>query len=206
MVFGGEVFWRMNEIARGAESVIFLEKNEIIKERVKKGYRLKQIDEKLRKTRTKGEVKLLTEAKKNGIPVPQVLKKEENTIVMEFINGLNLKENLEKFSEKERKEICKKIGSNISLLHKAGMIHGDLTTSNMVYYNNEVYFIDFGLGFFSNKTEDRAVDLLLLEKALESKHYRISKECFDVILREYDNKEVIKKLSEIKKRGRYVER
>lgn len=196
----------MKEIARGAESVIFMEGNKITKKRIKKGYRLKSIDEKLRKTRTKREIKLLSEAKRNGVPVPQILRKEENTIIMEFINGLNLKENLEKFSKNKRKEICKKISNNINMLHKARIIHGDLTTSNMIYYSNNVYFIDFGLGFFSNKIEDKAVDLLLLEKALKSKHYKISKECFSIILKNYYNEIAIKKLREIKKRGRYAKK
>lgn len=196
----------MREIARGAESVIFLDNGKIIKKRIKKSYRLKQIDEKLRKTRTKGEIKLMLEARKNGVPVPQILGKEEDVITMEFINGLNLKENLEKFNQDERDGICKKVGNNINILHNAGIIHGDLTTSNMIYYKNNVYFIDFGLGFFSNKIEDKAVDLLLLEKALESKHYKVSNKCFSIILKEYNNKEVIKRLSEIKKRGRYVKK
>ena len=75
---------------------------------------------------------------------------------------------------------------------------------------NKIFFIDFGLSFFSDKTEDKAVDLHLLKKALESKHYKIFEECFKAALEGYkksDNYEaIIKRFQIVEKRGRYKER
>ncbi|HLC62675.1 MAG TPA: O-sialoglycoprotein endopeptidase, partial [Candidatus Nanoarchaeia archaeon] len=81
------------------------------------------------------------------------------------------------------------------------------TTSNMIY-SKEIYFIDFGLSFFSEKAEDKAVDLHLLKEALESKHYKIWEECFKSVLEAYKKEanksgETLKRLEAVEKRGRY---
>jgi len=93
------------------------------------------------------------------------------------------------------------------MLHNHLIIHGDLTTSNMIL-NKEIYFIDFGLSFFSEKAEDKAVDLHLLKEGLESKHYRIWEECFRCALEAYrkeanKSSETLKRLEIVEKRGRY---
>ena len=72
----------------------------------------------------------------------------------------------------------------------------------------EIYFIDFGLSYFSHKIEDKAVDLHLLKQALESKHYKVWEKCFKAALKAYkkeseDTKEVLKRLETVEKRGRY---
>jgi TP53 regulating kinase-like protein len=82
-----------------------------------------------------------------------------------------------------------------------------LTTSNIIL-NKETYFIDFGLSFFSEKAEDRAVDLHLLKEGLESKHYRIWEECFRCALEAYkkeakNSEATLKRLEAVEKRGRY---
>ena len=74
-------------------------------------------------------------------------------------------------------------------------------------FNKEIHFIDFGLSFFSNKVEDKAVDLNVLWQALHSKHYDIAKECFDTILEAYkeNHKEadqILTRLTVVQKRGR----
>jgi TP53 regulating kinase-like protein len=51
-----------------------------------------------------------------------------------------------------------------------GVIHGDLTTSNMIYKDGQIYLIDFGLSYVKNSIEDRAVDLYVLERAFISTH------------------------------------
>ncbi|MAG50631.1 Kae1-associated kinase Bud32, partial [archaeon] len=106
-----------------------------------------------------------------------------------------------------QKKICEKIGKNISILHDNDIVHGDLTTSNMILKKDKVYFIDFGLGFISDKTEDKAVDLHLLKKALMTKHYRIFEKSFENVLKGYkenkDFKEVLNRLEKVESRGRY---
>ena len=93
-------------------------------------------------------------------------------IIMPFINGKKLSEHLDEFPLTKQKQICKQIGKSIAKLHKNNIIHGDLTTSNMILKDNKTYFIDFGLGFISQRYEDKAVDLHLLKQALEAKHFR----------------------------------
>ena len=139
----------------------------VIKDRISKGYRISEIDEKLRKSRTKSEAKIIEKAN-NFIPVPRILKTDKFQIEMEFIDGKKLSENLDNFPEKRQFEVCEQIGENTAKLHDNNIIHGDLTTSNMILVNeckeNKVYFIDFGLSFISHRAEDKAVDLHLLKR------------------------------------------
>ena len=191
-------------IARGAEAVLVLNKNNLIKQRIEKHYRLKEIDESLRKRRTKKEVKLLNEI---GF-APNVIDSDKFNIEMEFIDGELMKEYLERVDKKERISICKQIGRNVAEMHDKKIIHGDLTTSNMIVRDGRVYFIDFGLGFESMKFEDKAVDLHLLRQALESKHYQHYNECFEAVIEGYKQsgnyKDVFKRLEKVELRGRYI--
>lgn len=195
-------------IARGAEAVINLENNQILKERVKKSYRLNQLDETLRKKRNRAEASLLREARRAGAAVPQVLEESEFSIRIEFIGGIKVKDALAKDN---CKELAEKIAASVAKLHDKGIIHGDLTTSNMILKDGKIFFIDFGLGFFSSKIEDKATDLYLLHEALESTHFSVLEKAWKAILHAYsegfsDADKVIKTLAEIEKRGRYRER
>jgi len=116
-------------IQQAAEAIIIKQGNNIIKRRIKKSYRLEEIDNKLRKQKTKKEAKLLDKLK-NIINVPKLIKVKENEIIMQFINGKKLSENLESLKNKEK--IMKQLGEEISKLHNNNIIHGDLTTSNMI--------------------------------------------------------------------------
>ncbi|MBD3252104.1 Kae1-associated serine/threonine protein kinase [Candidatus Pacearchaeota archaeon] len=188
---------------QGAEAIIFLEKNIIKKQRVKKNYRVKKLDRNLRKKRTKSEARIISRLR-NIIPVPKILETDNQEIIsMEYINGKKLSENLEKLNWKN---ICKNIGQNISKLHDQNIIHGDLTTSNMILKNNQVYFIDFGLAFHSYKIEDKAVDLHLLKQALGAKHFKIAYKATEIILKNYksrDYKKILGRLNTVESRGRY---
>lgn len=192
-------------IQKGAEAIISLEKNKIIKSRIKKSYRVKVLDEKLRKSRTKAEAKIINKLK-NSVPVPKIIKTDnKQEIIMEFIDGKKLSEHLENLNYKK---ICKLMAENITQMHNQDIIHGDLTTSNMIYKPEEdkVYFIDFGLGFHSYKIEDKAVDLHLLQQALEAKHHKISEKCVNIILKNYEadkSKQILERIKAIEKRGRY---
>ncbi len=196
----------MEIIAQGAEAVLLKDKNEIIKERIKKNYRIKEIDERLRKFRTKREAKVID--KLEGIS-PKLIEMDDKKmkIEMEFIEGKLLRDYLD---EKNFEEICNKIGENIAFIHDQNIIHGDLTTSNMILKNNEIKFIDFGLSFFSHKIEDKAVDMHLLKQALESKHYEFWERAFNSVLKGYKksqtSNEVIKRLEQVEKRGRYKQK
>jgi len=194
-------------IGKGAEAVLIKKNDQLIKDRIKKSYRISYLDLKLRKTRTKKESKLLQKASEL-IPVPTLIKTDEKEkIEMSFIKGKKLSESLDEL--KNSLEICKKIGENIAKLHDENIIHGDLTTSNMIYEEKErkVYFIDFGLGYESSKIEDKAVDLHLIKQALEAKHFKDYEKFFKEILEGYkiskNHKEVLKRLEKVESRGRY---
>ena len=194
----------------GAEAIIILDKGKIIKKREKKSYRINELDEKIRKLRTRMETKLLEKASKL-IPVPKIIEVNEKEILMEFVKGKKLSDELESFPMVRQLRIFRQIGKNIAKLHNSNIIHGDLTTSNMIFNeeNNKVYFIDFGLGFGSHKIEDKAVDLHLLKQALEAKHFNNWEKLFDEVLKGYktskDHKKVFERFKKVEKRGRYKE-
>ena len=192
-------------IAQGAEAKLFLEVNTIIKNRFPKTYRLKEIDVKLRGFRTRREAKILQKLEAIGFPAPRLISNnEKENLVISNCKGKLVKGPLYKSNQKK---ICEEIGKKIAVLHNNSIIHHDLTTSNMVI-GKELFLIDFGLSFFSEKAEDKAVDLHLLKEGLESKHYKIWKECFDIALEAYkkearNSNETLKRLEIVEKRGRY---
>tara|TARA_Y100000310_G_scaffold280679_1_gene300578 strand:+ start:217 stop:819 length:603 start_codon:yes stop_codon:yes gene_type:complete len=195
----------MKKIAQGAEAKLYLTDSKIIKDRFKKGYRIKEIDQKLRKSRTKSEAKIFGKLADINFPSPKLIKTDnKQKITMEYIKGPKVRDILE---DKDYKKLSEEVGKKIAILHNNNIIHGDLTTSNMIL-NKEVYFIDFGLSYFSHKIEDRAVDLHLLKQALESKHYKIWEKCFKAAIKAYKKeskqaKEVLTRLETVEKRGRY---
>lgn len=207
----------MQILYRGAESIIYKDEFEgskcLVKERIQKKYRLDQIDSELRKTRTRKEVKLLNEARKFGVNTPAVLHVDENKskIVMELVEGTRMKEYLNSASDSDVKKICVDIGKVVGKLHANGIVHGDLTTSNMILKDGKIFLIDFGLGEFSKRIEDQGVDLNLLQEAFKSTHYKILNLVWENILKgykqEYTNAdEVLRKVEEIEKRARYAQR
>ena len=195
----------MKLIAQGAESKLFLVKGKIVKNRFRKTYRIKEIDERLRKARTKREAKVLDKLQKINFPTPKLISNNErDTLEMQFIKGKLIKNIL---NNNNCVKLSKEIGEKVAILHNNDIIHGDLTTSNMIF-DKEIFFIDFGLSFFSMKIEDKAVDLHLLKEALESKHSEIWEKSYKAALEGYlkkadDGKKVIERIKIVEERGRY---
>ena len=200
----------MKLISKGAEASIYLDSSttfkKIVKTRHEKKYRIKELDEKLRKSRNNREIKVLEKLKNSEIPVPKITEKgPDSSIHLEFIEGKKLKDIL---TEENCAEIGEKIGKNTGILHSQNIIHGDLTTSNMMLHEGKIFLIDFGLSFFSHKPEDKAVDLHLLKQALKSSHHKIFEKCFKAVLENYEEKcgnypEIMKRLEKVESRGRY---
>jgi Kae1-associated kinase Bud32 len=201
-------------IYQGAEAKICKTKymgfDVVKKRRIHKSYRIKEIDNRLIFYRTKEESKLMTEARAHGVSVPIIfdVDSENGIITMEYLKGKRIKDILNDLSEKERNRICEMIGESIAKFHNNNIIHGDITTSNMIYQDDRIHFIDFGLGEKNGEIEAKGVDLHVLMEAIESTHSKYSN-CFDYVLEGYKNKLnddanlVIKKIAEIVKRGRY---
>ncbi len=205
-------------IKKGAEANLFLETWEdrkvIMKRRLPKKYRLPEIDEKIRTHRTIHESQLIHNAKEAGVPTPTIFMIDlvDSNIVMEFIDGEQVKQALDSLSSKKRQRLNKHIGELIGRLHSSEVFHGDLTTSNMILTpTGKVVFVDFGLGERTGELELRGVDLHLMKRAFQSTHFRYADECFSAVLEGYakvvgdkTTKEVLKKIREIEERGRYI--
>ncbi len=197
----------MIKIAQGAEAVIYNDKGRILKERLSKDYRLPQIDKSLRKFRTKREAKVLEKLEEIEFPAPHLQEfcLKRMSIFMDFVPGEQLKEVI----EDDFQTLAREIGQKVAKLHQNDLIHGDLTTSNMIKHQEtgELNLIDFGLSFFSDRIEDKAVDLFLLERALESKHYRIYPEVFERVIESYrkyypEAEKILERFQIVKGRGR----
>jgi Kae1-associated kinase Bud32 len=198
----------MKEIARGAEAVLYRGGGRLVKDRIRKGYRIPELDTRIRRLRTRGEERLLDRARRAGVNTPSVLESGESRLVMEFIDGGRVKDVFNSMGAKEREDVCRLIGESVSRLHSAGIMHGDLTTSNMILKEGKIYIIDFGLGKMSERSEDQAVDLFLLFEALKSTHFAYLNEAWQYILKVYRQnynraEEVLKSLEKIEKRRRY---
>lgn len=200
----------MKLIAKGAEANLYMVDGKLIKHRIKKKYRIKELDQRLRRLRTKREAKLLENAKRVGVGVPRVFKTDlkNNKIFMEFIDGRLVKEIFEMASEREVTLIARKIGEMISRLHNSDIIHNDLTTSNILSRDDEILFIDFGLGTTSTRVEDKAMDLVVLKKSLMAAHTKKFDLIWKNILGSYKNtkqlKEILNRMEIIEKRVRYA--
>ena len=100
----------------------------------------------------------------------------EKSILMDEIDGVMIKDIIDE-------DIAYRLGLEIRKLHSAGIIHGDITSSNVMLKDGKLVFIDFGLGRYSQVVEDKAVDLLVLKKSLQSIDYNLAVKYFDCVLK-----------------------
>lgn len=220
-------------IKQGAEaklySGIYQNKSAIIKERFKKTYRHPDLDKAITNKRTKMETKLLQKISSLGINCPKLYFHDQTSgiIVMEYVeNSVTCREFIldmvKKGITKEELEtrlkiLSVQIGEIVGKLHLNFIVHGDLTTSNILIQNYDkenyrVVIIDFGLSFNTNQTaqyEDKAVDLYVLERALQSTHSQQSDLIFENILVGYEkeygsnkSKQILERLELVRQRGR----
>lgn len=198
-------------ITRGAEAEVWRAKwsgrDVILKKRVKKGYRHPKLDYKIRKQRIRKEARLLSEAKKLGVPVPIIYDLNEMTteLVIQYFEGKRVMDSIEEGIDVD----MERVGRYVGKLHSATITHGDLTTSNIIYNKEKdsFCFIDFSLGEKDSTVEDMGVDLHLIREALISVHEN-AKELYEDILKGYketfsDADEIIERTKNIESRGRY---
>jgi TP53 regulating kinase-like protein len=160
-------------IKRGAEADIYIvewnSKKAVSKVRSPKSYRHPDLDAAIRKYRTIHEASFMSAAKSAGVMTPFVyfVDPVKAEIIMEFIEGQNVRDAL-------TPDICYKIGRCAALLHASNIIHGDLTTSNFVM-NKRLVLLDFGLSYYSERTEDMATDIRLIKEVFTSAHIAVRK-------------------------------
>jgi len=204
----------MKLVKKGAEADLYQinwqNSKAILKIRKIKKYRNSLLDSKIRKQRTIKESQILSLVKSFGIPTPLVyfVNLKKSSILMQEIPGKPVHD----LSDSKIIELSKDIGKLVGTLHKNGVMHGDLTTSNFILHQNTVFVIDFGLSQNSIKSEDHAVDLRLIKEILNSAHAKIMKSSWKNFLYGYKSivgsayyAKITKLVSDIESRGRYAE-
>ena len=203
----------MKLISKGAEGDLFLttwiNQKAVLKSRKKKDYRNTSLDNRLRKQRTIRESEIISEVKKFGIHTPLVyfVDIENCSIIMQKIEGV-LVRNL---SNSKIVNACKKIGRLVGIMHKNGIMHGDLTTSNFIQSKDQIFIIDFGLANRTIKSDDHAVDLRLFKEILNSAHADVFEKAWSNFLSGYKSSvgkerfaKITNKVMIIESRGRYA--
>jgi TP53 regulating kinase-like protein len=203
----------MKLIKKGAEADIYVTEwknsDAILKIRKSKNYRNPILDKNLRKQRTIKESQTIMEVKSFGIPAPLVyfVNLEKSSILMQRIPGKPIHD----LPDSKVITLAKQMGNLVGMLHQNGIMHGDLTTSNFIFFQNKVYVIDFGLSQKTIKPEDHAVDLRLIKEILNSAHAKIMEKAWKNFLTGYRSVvgtaqyfKIIKLVSEIESRGRYA--
>ena len=195
-------------IKKGAEADIYIvewdSKKAVSKVRSPKSYRHPELDSIIRKHRTIHEASFMSAAKSAGVMSPFVyfVDPAKAEIIMEFIEGQNVRDVL-------TPEICYKIGRYAALLHTGNIIHGDLTTSNFVM-NKRLVLLDFGLSYYSERTEDMATDIRLIKEAFTSAHIAVRKafprfmEGYASVASSKKTEKILENVREIEQRGRYA--
>lgn len=191
-------------IYRGAEAEVYFGKylgfDVVIKRRIPKSYRIRQLDEHIRATRTKREAALMVAAQA-VIAVPHILDVDlvNGVIVMEYVAGPKLRDCID-----TAKALM--IGRDLRRLHAIDVVHGDLTTSNMIWHGGRIWYVDFGLAQRTRRIEDKATDLVVLKKMIASTHFDRFEQLWKAVCRGYADEQIISKMAEIERRARYVER
>ena len=217
---------------QGAESRVYRgtynSQPAILKERFKKTYRLPELDQKLTKERIRSELKAYVKISKKCKELAQNMSKvlysdERNIVMAEITDSKNVSQyiNQNEASGELVADILHKMGLVVAQIHTCGLIHGDLTTSNFLVVQKQsgesgddsnntaandnvaVIPIDFGLSSSSVSDEDRAVDLYVLERAIQSTHPKVK---FDTFLESYKQQmgtdKINKRLDQVRMRGR----
>lgn len=198
---------------KGAEADIYLTtwngRKSILKIRKRKEYRNEILDNRIRTLRTIREAKMISEVKSFGVTAPLVYFVDQNKfeIYLQFVSG----ELVRDLSNKVIIKTCEKIGKIIGILHKNGIMHGDVTTSNFILTSDKLIILDFGLAQRTEKVEDHAIDLRLFKEVLNSAHVAIVNSAWSSFLKGYGKivgssrkEKVISQVLNIEKRGRYA--
>ena len=203
----------MKLLKKGAEADIYItswnDQNSILKIRKKKDYRINSLDTRIRTLRTVKEAKMLSEAKSFGIFTPLVyfVDEKKSEIYLQLIKGKLVRD----LPIKQILRTCKEVGQIVGVLHKNGVMHGDLTTSNFMLSQKGLVILDFGLSQKTDKIDDYAIDLRLFKEVLNSAHAQIVNAAWELFIEGYQNilgknmtNRVINQVSVIEKRGRYA--
>jgi Kae1-associated kinase Bud32 len=195
----------MKIVSEGAEARIYSVRcmgiESVLKRRIRKNYRINEIDTRLRITRTRNEARIMGLASSLGINAPILLLVDQYDIVMSKVNGDRLCDMLNR-KNSDMGKIFAILGRYAAILHNNNIAHGDYTPANVIVGKTaEAHIIDFGLAEITTSVEEKALDLLLMKRSISSSHFGKFVESY----RRYCKESVIvlKRLALIEKRGRY---
>lgn len=231
-------------ITQGAEGLVYKSTYLLptipsaLKYRPSKPYRHPILDLRLSKHRILAEARVLSKCRRDGVLVPAIYSLDENKgwMLMEWIDGEVVRARLnhwlkrrkagvhERQDAEELVDLMQRVGKAVGRMHAIGVVHGDLTTSNLMLrpvklqephwhsvaghqgLEGDIVLIDFGLASQSSQDEDRAVDLYVLERAFGSTHPE-AESLFKEVLSAYGKSfngasVVLKRLEEVRMRGR----
>jgi TP53 regulating kinase-like protein len=203
----------MKLVNRGAEadvySTLWNKKQAILKVRKKKSYRNSLLDQKIRKQRTIRESQIISQVKSFGISTPLIyfMDTDKCSILMQYIDGKIVRD----MKDNNIVKVCSEIGKTVGVLHKNGIMHGDLTTSNFIFHKKKLFLIDFGLASRTEKPDDHAVDLRLFKEILNSAHAQVMEKSWKNFQKGYSkavglkySKNILSLVGVIESRGRYA--
>ena len=203
----------MKLINRGAEADVYStmwdKKKAILKIRKVKSYRNSLLDQKIRKQRTTRESQIISQVKSFGISTPLIYFMDINkcSILMQYIDGKVVRD----LKGNDIVKVCNEIGQIVGTMHKHGIMHGDLTTSNFILDKKKLFLIDFGLASRTEKPDDHAVDLRLFKEILNSAHAEVMEKSWKNFQKGYSkavgmkySKKILNLVAVIESRGRYA--
>ncbi len=203
----------MKLINRGAEADVYStmwdKKKAILKIRKVKSYRNSLLDQKIRKQRTTRESQIISQVKSFGISTPLIYFMDINkcSILMQYIDGKIVRD----LKGNDIVKVCSEIGQIVGTMHKNGIMHGDLTTSNFIVDKKKLFLIDFGLASRTEKPDDHAVDLRLFKEILNSAHAEVMEKSWKNFQKGYSkavgmkySKKILNLVAVIESRGRYA--
>jgi TP53 regulating kinase and related kinases len=185
----------------------------VFKVRKPLAYRLPVLDDAIRRQRTIREAEMMHLAKRAGVPAPFLYYVDvpRSTLVMEYVQGERLRDIMGSMEDAEARRIFQEFGEDAASLHRAGFVHGDLTTANVVVRDERLVFVDFGLAFRTTRLEDQAVDIRLIKETLVGAHPEASRLALEELFRGYSKvsgaakfRAVHRQLGSIERRGRYA--
>jgi Kae1-associated kinase Bud32 len=189
---------------KGAEANLYVRDGRLVKERVRKAYRIRALDEMLRRQRTRREAKNLESAAEAGVRVPKLIRCDEKKFMleMEYVPGELVKDAFD--GGRLIPGLSREIGAAVRRLHDGGIVHNDLTTSNMIAGEDGVCVIDFGLAFHTQRLEDKAMDLVVFKKSIQATHTVHAGRIWECLLAGYaPDKEILERVGVIESRVRY---
>jgi N6-L-threonylcarbamoyladenine synthase/protein kinase Bud32 len=188
------------ETVQGAEATVSFEGNSVEKRRQPREYRHPELDQRLREDRTRQEARLLSEARRQGVPTPVLRDVDDaaTSLTLQYVGEADLRDSL----TAARVET---VATHLARLHEAGFVHGDPTTRNVRVGEDRLFVVDFGLGYYTQDPEDHAMDLHVFFQSLdgtEDDAERLTRAAEDAY-RAVGDEAVLDCLRDIEGRGRY---